>query len=216
MSKLNSQDLSQGDVAYNRLIKSIKDGVYKPGERLRETEVGKRLSLSRTPVREALRRLEAEGIVEHRARIGAVIKTLDHAEVVELYEMRIVLEKTAAAMAAKHASAAEIDELEALNRLIEEAVENSERAASINQEFHGVIYRATRNRFLLDAARGLNSALLLLGPTTFADAARIRVVVEQHDAIIDAIRAGDAARAETAAEAHLQASMRHRLMALRS
>ncbi|MDD9978673.1 MAG: GntR family transcriptional regulator, partial [Boseongicola sp.] len=78
-------------MAYDKLMASIRTGVYRPGDRLREEEVGDRLKISRTPVREALRRLEAEGVVEHRPRQGAVVRQLNHAEVVELYEMRVVL-----------------------------------------------------------------------------------------------------------------------------
>lgn len=193
---------------------AIRRGDFTPGARLREEEVGTRLKLSRTPVREALRRLEAEGIVEHRPRLGAVVRQLSHSEVVELYEMRMVLERTAAEMAAKHGTEAEFDTLAALNRQIAEERRNPARAAAINQEFHRGLYLACRNRFLLDAARGLNNALLLLGPTTFTDAERVDVVVRQHAAIIEALDAGDAEAAGAAAEAHLQTSLRHRLKAM--
>jgi len=108
-------DLSQGGVAFAKLMHAIESGVYQPGDRLRETEIADRLALSRTPIREALRRLEAEKIIEHRPRVGAVIRTLGQAEVVELYEMRLVLERTAAEMAAKHAAAAEVDAMAGLN-----------------------------------------------------------------------------------------------------
>lgn len=205
------QEMSQGGAAYERLLRAIGDGTYRPGDRLREVEVAARLSLSRTPVREALRKLESDGIVEHRPRIGAVIRKLSQAEVVELYEMRLVLERTAAEMAAKHASAPEIDALEALNEEIGAATEDAARAAALNQKFHRGIYLATRNRFLLEAARALNNALLLLGPTTLADAARITVVFDQHRAILAALRAGDAVKAGAAAAAHLETSLRHRL-----
>lgn len=210
------QDMSQGELAYTRLHKAIRDGVFSPGDRLREADVADRLSLSRTPVREALRKLEADGIVEHRARIGAVIRTLERTEVVELYEMRIVLERTAAEMAAKHANPAEIDEMASLNAQIEDVIDDPTLAAALNQDFHRCIYLATRNRFLLESARTLNNALMLLGPTTLADAARITTVCAQHAHIIDAIRAGDAASAGTASETHLQTSMRHRLKVMRT
>jgi len=208
------QDMSQGDAAYNRLYQAIRDGVFNPGDRLRETEVAHDLSLSRTPVREALRKLEADGIVEHRPRVGAMVRILSHAEVVELYEMRIVLERTASEMAAKHCSAAELYELKRLNTQMADLIDNPAKAASTNQQFHRCIYLATRNRFLLDAARALNNALLLLGPTTLADADRINTVCDQHQSIIDAIEKGDVTAAGDAAEAHLQTSMRHRLMVL--
>ena len=207
--------MSQGELAYARLLRAIGEGDFRPGDRLREADVASRLKLSRTPVREALRKLEADGIVEHRARIGAVIRTLERAEMVELYEMRIVLERTAAQMAAKHASAAEIDEMEALNAQIEAATDDPARAAAINQEFHRSIYLATRNRFLTESARALNNALMLLGPTTLADEVRIKTVVSQHKEIINAIRNSDETLAGLAAEEHLQTSMRHRLSVLR-
>lgn len=210
------QDMSQGEVAYAQLRAAIREGQFQPGERLREVDVAERLALSRTPVREALRKLESDGIVEHRPRIGAVIRTLSRPEVVELYEMRLVLERTAAEMAAKHASAAEIDALEGLNAQIGTAKDNAQRASALNQEFHHCIYLATRNRFLLESARALNNALMLLGPTTLADEARIKTVHTQHQEIIAALRDGDPLAAGTAAESHLQTSLRHRLKVMQA
>ena len=91
MAETELQDMSQGEVAYRRLYEAIRSGQFRPGDRLREVEVADTLALSRTPVREALRKLESDGIVEHRPRLGAVIRTLTTPEVVELYEMRLVL-----------------------------------------------------------------------------------------------------------------------------
>ena len=211
MAPEKNQEMSHGELAYARVIHAIRSGLFKPGDRLRETDVAERLDLSRTPIREAFRKLEAEGIIEHKARIGAAIRTLSHSEVVELYEMRMVLERTAAEMAAKHASPAEIDALDALNEEISEAVDDPQKAARINQDFHRSIYLATRNRFLLDSAKALNNALMLLGETTLADASRIQTVYRQHQDIIDAIRQGDGEAAGASAEGHLQTSLRHRL-----
>ncbi|MEM9343304.1 MAG: GntR family transcriptional regulator [Pseudomonadota bacterium] len=205
---------ASGESAYDRLHASIREGVFRPGDRLREEDVAERLSLSRTPVREALRRLEADGIVEHRPRQGAVVRQLAHAEVVELYEMRVVLERTAAEMAAKHGTAAEFDALDDLNAAIAEERNNASQAAAINQDFHRSLYLACRNRFLLEAARALNNSLLLLGPTTFTDEVRVDVVVRQHQAIVDALRNGDEEAAGAAAEVHLTTSLRQRLKAL--
>ena len=198
---------------YDALMAAIRAGTYRPGDRLREVEVAERLGLSRTPVREALRRLEADGIVVHRPRSGAVIRRLDHGEVVELYEMRIVLERTAAELGAKHGTGAEFDMLDALNEAIAATDEPAE-AAAVNGDFHRTLYRAGRNRFLLESARALNNALLLLGPTTYTDPDRIAEVARQHRDIVDALRQGDAEAAGAAAEAHLQTSLRVRLRGL--
>ncbi len=205
---------SSGETAYEALLDAIRAGIYKPGDRLREESVGEQLTLSRTPVREALRRLEAERIVEHRPRLGAVVRQLSHAEVVELYEMRVVLERTAAEMAAKHGTDAEFDALDDFNQAIAAESANPARAAAINQNFHKGLYQACRNRFLLESARALNNALLLLGPTTFTDEDRIETVVRQHQSIVTALRDGDAEAAGAAAEAHLQTSLRYRLKVL--
>ena len=214
MTQTELQDMSQGEAAYYRLYEAIRAGDFRPGDRLREIEVAKRMALSRTPVREALRKLESDGIVEHRPRLGAVIRTLSPSEVVELYEMRLVLERTAAQMAAKHANDAEIDLLNDINDQIAALGDDTQQAAALNQDFHHRIYLASRNRFLLASARGLNNALMLLGPTTLDDEARIKTVRAQHARIIEAIRAGDQTAAGDAAEAHLQTSLRHRLKGL--
>ena len=214
MTKTELQVMSQGEAAYHRLYEAIRSGDFRPGDRLREIEVAERLALSRTPVREALRKLESDGIVEHRPRLGAVIRTLTPSEVVELYEMRLVLERTAAQMAAKHANDAEIDLLNDINDQIAALGDDTQQAAALNQDFHHRIYLASRNRFLLASARGLNNALMLLGPTTLDDEARIKTVSAQHARIIGAIRAGDQTAVGDAAEAHLQTSLRHRLKGL--
>ena len=205
---------SSGAIVYEQLLTGLRSGVFAPGDRLREEEISAQLSVSRTPIREALRRLEVDGIVEHRPRIGSVIRSLSQTEVVELYEMRLVLERTAAEMATQHGTQAEFDTLEALNDRIGAEREDPLLGAAINQDFHQGLYRAARNRFLLKAARALNSSLLLLGPTTYTDEQRIEVVVVQHREIIAGLRNRDAEAAGAAAEAHLQTSLRHRLLTM--
>lgn len=216
MTDSNKTSLSQGQTTYLTLLDAIRSGEYAPGDRLREVEIADRLSLSRTPIREAMRKLEADGVIEHRARIGAVVRSLTYAEVVELYEMRSVLERTAAELAAKHAVGAEVDTLHALNAKIADSLSDSAKAAAINQQFHHALYQAARNRFLIEATRAMSNALLLLGPTTLADEERITVVCRQHQAIIDAIQAQDEEAAGAAAQAHLETSLRHRLSVMRS
>lgn len=203
-----------GEIAYDALRNALRDGTYHPGDRLREEEVAERLSLSRTPVREALRRLESDGIVEHRPRVGAVVRQLSHIEVVELYEMRTVLECTAAEMAVKHAADAEFDALEALNVEIEAERSKPSRSAAVNQTFHRNLYLAGRNRFLLEASRALNNSLLLLGETTYSDANRIDVVLAEHNALITALKNRDVDAARSAAAAHLKTSLTYRLKAI--
>lgn len=206
---------SQSDVAYQMLVEAIEAGRFAPGARMREAEVGELLGLGRTPVRDALRKLEAEGMVEHRPRLGAVLRTLTDSEVVELYEMRLVLERTAAEFAAQRSTPLELDEVADLNAEMLAARADLSLAVRINAAMHRAIFRAARNRFLLDAARGLNNALLLLGPSTYDSDERIDVVFAEHERIIEALRARDAAAAGAAMSAHLETSLRHRLRTLR-
>ncbi len=202
---------SRGQIAYAALLDALRAGTYAPGDRLREEEVAAKLALSRTPVREALRRLESDGIVEHRPRIGAAIRTLSHNEIVELYEMRVIMERSAAELAAQHGSSAEYDALTLLNFQIALARKTPVKAVSINQEFHHVLYLAARNQFLLQATRVLNLSLLLLGPSTYTDSKRIDEVVRQHRDIILALRKRDKLAAGAAAETHLRHSLFCRL-----
>lgn len=214
MSDKNQQS-SPGDSAYGAVLRAIRAGDLKPGDRVREAELAGKLGLSRTPIREALRKLETQGIIEHRPRIGAIVRQLSHSEVVELYEMRVILERTAAEMAAQHSTAAELEEIADLNVALARKGATPRMAAALNARLHECIALAARNRFLLDALGTLANSSLLLGPTTLDDDARVSTVVVQHDAIIDALRAGDRLAAGQAAALHIETSLRHRLKAMR-
>lgn len=207
-------DFPQGQSAYRQLLAEIRDGALGPGARLRETEIAQRLGISRTPVREALRQLEADGLVSHAARQGAIIRTLDHAEVVELYEMRAVLEGTAARLAARVALPVELAELRDLNAALGEAGE-APAAQELNRQFHRILLSIARNRFLVKAMNVLQKTLLILGPTTLSEAARAESAVAEHEAVIDAIAAGDGERAERAMRAHIEVALNARIRGMR-
>ena len=102
---------SSASEAYEMLLEAIESGSLRPGTRLRETELADRFAISRTPVREALKRLETQGLVVHEPHHGAVVATLDYGQTTELYLMREVLEGTAARLAAIHATATEVEVL---------------------------------------------------------------------------------------------------------
>ena len=203
-----------GQKAYQAVYDMIASGELAPGDRLRETDLAKRIGLSRTPVREAIRRLEAEGIVSHEPRVGAVIKSLSQQEVVELYEMRIMLETSAAAMAAKHTSLAEIRTLDALNTQMLDAKNDPSRVAELNRQFHTCIVNAARNRYLASSFHNLANVLVGLGLTTLDTPDRVKSVVNQHQAIIDALIKGDANEAKEAMAIHMETSLDHRLLGL--
>jgi DNA-binding GntR family transcriptional regulator len=206
----------QGEGAYGCLLEEIRAGRLLPGTRLTETEVAARLAVSRTPVREALRRLEADGLVTHEPRVGAMVRSLDYAEVMELYEMRNVLEGAAARMAARSASGVEIEELAEINAGMAAAEGDAPRLAALNQRFHLTLIDAARNRYLVKSVQSVHKTMLILGPTTLEGVERARAAVAEHQAILAALAARDGAAAEAAMQAHMQAAHRVRLRQMRA
>ena len=199
---------------YQKLLAAIENGDLRPGDRLLETDLAQRFGVSRTPIREAIRRLETDGLVAHKPRVGAMIRVLAQQEIVELYEMRIVLEATAAQMAAKHASKAEIHALKTLNAQMMQVATDPYKVAMLNRKFHGCILSAARNRFLAQSHNSLSHALVLLGKTTLESSERVKDVVSQHDAIVEALKSVQPETAAKLMRTHMEASLEHRLNAL--
>ncbi len=208
-----TQTRPQGNSAYMQLLDDIRNGVLDPGERLRETELAERLGVSRTPIREAIRQLEADGLVAHVPRLGATVRSLDYAEVMELYEMRAVLEGTSARLAARAASEVELEELSKLNDQLARAGTGAE-ATRINRIFHATLLDAAKNRFLAKSMLSLQKALLILGRSQLADSERAEEAVEEHRRIMDALLVRDGATAEAQMRAHIQAAQRMRIRSL--
>lgn len=210
----DSEEGPQGNSAYRRLLEEIRRGELQPGARLRETELAERLGISRTPVREAIRLMETDGLVVHVPRQGATIRVLDYPEVMELYEMRAVLEGTAARLAARSASDLEIDELASLNEELA-ATTDPRVAFELNRQFHMTLLDAAKNRYLVKSVSALEKTLLILGPSTLIEAERARKAVVEHNEVLAALRARDGAQAEAMMRAHIEAAHRVRLKTLR-
>ncbi len=208
-------DLPQGQTAYRRLLDEIRTGALPPGSRLRETDLADRLGFSRTPVREAIRLLETDGLVTHLPRIGATVRRLDAPEVIELYEMRAVLEGTAARLAARSVTAVELAELQTLNTALATAPAGP-AAQEINRQLHRALLDGARNRFLVKTMSALHKTLLILGPTTLTDPARAADAVVEHAAMLDALTARDGALAEALMHAHVMAALAVRLRTIRA
>jgi DNA-binding GntR family transcriptional regulator len=198
--------------AYRSLLDSIQQGTVKPGERMREVELANSLGISRTPIREALGRLINEGLLVNDPVKGLIIAELDHSEVNELYAMREVLEGTAARFAAQHASDVEISILfELVERDRGLAIDQPQSLAANNRLFHDTLYRAAHNRYLVKTLNTLRETMALLGQTTLAKQGRSDKAIEEHLAIVNAIKCRDANAAEIAAREHIRAAHRTRL-----
>ena len=203
---------SLGTSVYNELRQRIINGQLKSGERLREVELASLLGVSRTPVREAIKRLESEGFASYVSSRGAIVTELTPEQAVELYAMREILEGAAARFAAQHAYPAEIQLLEYLLEAERQLGEDPEEQASLNRKFHGSIYRMAHNRYLLAVLTKARDYMVLLHKTAYFAPGRAESAYREHLAIVDAIRKGDAQAAEEAARAHIREAQRIRMM----
>lgn len=212
MADHKPMELSQGQEAYRRILEEIRTGHLLPGDRLMEVDLAKRLGFSRTPVREAIRQLEGDGVVAHVPRVGAAIRRLDHAEISELYDMRAVLESTAARFAARAASDVELGELASIQGAMAAAGGD---LYLLNRQFHAALLESARNRFLKKAVASIHTTLLILGPSTLQVGERAEDALKEHAAILAALRARDEDGAERAMRAHIAAAHGARLKQMR-
>jgi DNA-binding GntR family transcriptional regulator len=202
------RDLAQE--AYGRIRAAIREGTLAPGLRLTETDLAGRFGVSRTPVRQAIARLESEGLLTHEPRRGLTVTRPDHQQVVELYVMREVLEGAAARLAAQHASPTEIGAMAELVAGEPALFADARALAETNQRLHGLLYLAAHNRYLLRSLEQLSATMALL-PSLLTVAGRAEAAHAEHLAILAALRARDGEAAEAASRAHAQAAQRHRL-----
>ena len=200
---IECEDLSRAEYAYVMIRQAIRDGRIKPGQRMRETELAERFAVSRTPIREAIRRLSSEGLIEDVAGRGLAVTQFTMAQVRELYFLRGVLEGAAASQAAQFASPSEIKAMEELIALSRPVVDRPAETAKLNLLFHQSIREAARNQYLTAALEQLADSLSLLPGTTFEAAGRAAVALNEHRDIISALKKHDGVKAEAAARSHI-------------
>jgi len=200
----------RSEYVYTELRQSISNGHYQPGQPVREAEVARWLNVSRTPVREAFRRLQADGVLEFTPWRGVVVAELDEKQIIELYVMRQALEGTAALLAAKNASDGEI---EFLGQIMEQAEgeTNPDKLAELNRDFHQALYNAAHNRYLLHSVNALRDSLSLLSKTTYSVPERPVAAQKEHRQIVDALRERNPKSAEKITRAHIASAEKARL-----
>ncbi|OJY63592.1 MAG: GntR family transcriptional regulator [Sphingobium sp. 66-54] len=200
-----------GASAYQLILAQMENGMLRPGSRLREAELAAQLGLSRTPVREALKQLETEGLVAHQAHLGAVVSQLDYTAVTELYFMRELLEGAAARLAAIHATPTEIEVLHEMIATDRTLYDQPQELVKRNKLFHQQIYNASRNRFLIRSLANMRTTLMLMAGVTLSVADRGSVSIDEHEATLKAIAARDPDAAEAAARTHIRRAFKVRL-----
>jgi DNA-binding GntR family transcriptional regulator len=202
---------SSGTEAYKLLLQAIEAGALAPGTRLREADLAQRFQISRTPVREALKRLESQGLVAHEPHYGAMVATLDYGQIVELYQYRELLEAEAARLAAIHASPTEIEVMQHMVQSDRLLIEHPQELARTNRLFHQQIRDSARNRYLAQTLENLRLSLALLAGTTLGAPGRGKEAIDEHAALVSAIAERRPEAAEAAARAHIKRAFRTRI-----
>ncbi len=196
--------------AYHLILDAIDVGDYRPGERLVESDLADRFGMSRTPIREALQRLETQSILRRDGR-SLIVASLDHNQLAELYVIRAELEGLAAALAAKHATP---EEVRVLLDLVEEdraRVNDPSALARANRRFHKQIHLASHNRYLVQQLDLVHRTMALLATTSLAVEGRGQAALAEHARIVAAIEAGDDQEAREALKDHISRAFETRL-----
>ena len=196
--------LTLADQVFERLENDIFTGVYARGTVLTETRLCEELGVSRTPVREALKRLEQEHLVESHSK-GLVVVGISRQDALVIYEIRMRIEGLAAAMCAKNADDAQISELRDIVELQEFCAEkqDSEKVRVLDNRFHETVYRACGSAVLYDTLAPLHRKIQKYRKASVEVHGRAAASAAEHRRICEAIAARDPAAAETAMLDHL-------------
>lgn len=196
--------------AYEMILDAIDTGTYKPGDRLVENELAERFGVSRTPIREALQRLETQSLLTRDGR-SLIVASLDHSQLAELYVVRAELEGLAASLAAQHAAP---EEIRVLREMVEEdrrLMDNPAALARANRRFHKQLHLASHNRYLVQQLDLVHRSMALLATTSLAAEGRSEDAISEHDAIVTAIEARDQDAARAALRSHISLAFETRI-----
>ncbi len=196
--------------AYALILEAIDGGIYRPGDRLVESELAERFGVSRTPIREALQRLETQSLLVRDGR-SLIVASLDHNQMAELYAVRTELEGLAARLAARHATA---EEIQVLREMVDEdraLLDDPPALARANRRFHRMIQLASHNRYLVQQLDLVHRSMALMATTSLAVAGRGEVALGEHAAIVEAIARRDEEAADKALRDHISVAFVTRL-----
>lgn len=172
--------------AYSSILEAIDVGVYRPGDRLVESDLAERFGMSRTPIREALQRLETQSLLTRDGR-SLIVASLDHNQMAELYVVRTELEGLAARLAARHATDEEVQVLQDMVHDDRALMDDPSALARANRRFHKQIHLASHNRFLVQQLDLVHRSMALMATTSLAAQGRGEIALAEHQAIVDAI-----------------------------
>lgn len=188
------------DVVFNTLRQAILKGELKPGERLMEIQLANKLGVSRTPVREAIRKLELEGLVLMIPRKGAEVAEITRQDMEDVLEVRTALEELAVKDACDHITDAQLSELKkASNEFKKALLEGKDlvTCADADMHFHDVILSATNNRRLIQMLNNLSEQMYRYRMEYLKDERTHKTLIEEHDAIRRALKKHDKVKARS-------------------
>jgi len=199
---------SLGAAVFSDLERAIINGEYQAGDSLSEIKLSEKYGVSRTPVREALRQLELEGLVELIPNKGATVVGVSEKDIADIYAVRIRIEGLAARLCAENATAEELQALERLVDLQEFYLlkGKSDQLWELDGEFHNTIFEASRNRPLQSMLSSFHSYISRARSNSMKSAERAARSVEEHRDILSAIAAKDGDGAEEFMTAHIVAA----------
>jgi len=207
LSKINLNDYKPlREIVFNTLRDAIIAGELKPGERLMEVQLAEKMGVSRTPVREAIRKLELEGLVCMTPRKGVHVAELSVKDIIDVLEVRATLDGLATALSASRITD---DEIKELNRINTQLITNMEKEnlpgiVKKDVEFHEVIYRSSRNEKLLQIINNLREQVQRFRIIYLKDISSPKEIIKEHQSIIEAITSRNPEAAQSLAEKHIQ------------
>lgn len=196
------------DVVSETLRQAIKDGVLKPGERLMEIQLAEELGVSRTPIREAIRKLELEGFVVMVPRRGTYVADISLKDISQVFEIRSALEELAAGLAAERITPDELEYLERMLVEINEFIDKGEfdKIVDADVRFHDVLYHASRNTRLVEILHNLREQMLRFRSISMHYPGRLAATWEEHRQMVEHIADHNSTMARKVAKRHMENS----------
>ena len=195
------------DIVFESLREAIKAGVLRPGERMMEIQLADELGVSRTPVREAIRKLEQENFVVMVPRKGAYVAGVSLKDIAEVFEIRSALEGLAASLAAERITEDELEQMERVLLYRSDGKEaDLERLVKADTDFHALLYQASHNERLVQILENLREQIQRFRTTSLAVPGRMKMAVEEHRLIAEALRRRNSEEAQALAIAHIVAA----------
>lgn len=204
-SEVNDQYSLRGRV-FHKIREDILRGRYKQNEPIKELKISKEIGVSRTPVREALRQLELEGLVTIIPNKGAVVSCINAKDIADIYEIRSLIEGLSAKWATSNITDEQLNQLEEIVFLSEFHLEKGhiEQLYELDNRFHDILYEASKSKILKHVLSDFHHYVQRVRKTSLSSAERAKKSISEHKAILNALRKGNAEEANTLTNNHVK------------